>query len=142
MPRAHAVCPEETRINRLHRCDAKREPAGKGDEVYFMETGNGGKPRILSAIIDNLFAMIAAFSMVAIVRAEHPVANVAVLSLAYLGYYFIFESVWSRTPGKFFQGLEVRRLDGSPCGYKAATIRTILRILEVIRFYLGACRPG
>src|SRR5436190_23890346 len=105
-------------------------------------TGNAGKQRILAFIIDNLLATIAAIAMVALFRANHPVINAAILSLTYLGYYLMFEALWSRTPGKLVQGLEVCKLDGSRCDFKAASIRTILRLFEVNPLLLGGLPAG
>ncbi|MEN3333729.1 MAG: hypothetical protein V7641_3094 [Blastocatellia bacterium] len=107
-----------------------------------MMTGNAGKPRILAFIIDNLLASIAAIAMVALFKVNQPLINGAILSLTYLGYYLAFEALWSRTPGKLVQGLEVCKLDGSRCDFKAALIRTILRIFEVNPLLLGGLPAG
>lgn len=107
-----------------------------------MKTGNAGKPRILAFIIDNLLASILAIAMVALLKVNHPLINGAILSLTYLGYYLVFEALWSRPPGKLIQGLEVCKLDGSCCDFKAAMIRTILRLFEVNPVLLGGLPAG
>jgi uncharacterized RDD family membrane protein YckC len=62
--------------------------------------------------------------------------------IAYLAYYVILEALWSRTLGKYFQGLVVRKLDGSPCDWKAALIRSIKRVIEVNPLLLGGLPAG
>jgi uncharacterized RDD family membrane protein YckC len=104
--------------------------------------GNAGKPRILAFIIDNVIATITALLMVAVLNLQNQILNIAVLCLTYLGYYLIFESLWSRTLGKFFQGLEVQKLDGSRCDFKAASIRTIFRVVEVNPLLFGGFPAG
>ena len=107
-----------------------------------MDKGNAGKPRILAFIIDNLFATIAAFIMIALFKPENALISGIAFSFTYLSYYLIFEALWSRTPGKFFQGLEVRRLDGSRCDLKASAIRTLLRVLEANPLLFGGLPAG
>jgi len=57
-------------------------------------------------------------------------------------YYFVFEAVWARTPGKFLTGLEVRMMDGSTASTRAAAIRTLARIVEVTPLLLGGLPAG
>ena len=104
--------------------------------------GNAAKPRILAFIIDNLIATIVAFFFVALFKSQGSVVSVIILCLSYLSYYLMFEAFWSRTPGKFIQGLEVRKLDGSKCDMEAALIRTGLRVLEADPLLLGGLPAG
>jgi hypothetical protein len=90
-------------------------------------TGNSGRPRILAFVIDNLLATAAAFLAVAALKTENPYLGAGALSLTYLGYFFLFEALWSRTPGKYLQGLVVVGSDGRPCGWRAATSSTTSR---------------
>jgi uncharacterized RDD family membrane protein YckC len=60
----------------------------------------------------------------------------------YLSYYLLLEGLWSRTIGKFLQGLVVRKLDGSRCGWTAALIRTLSRLIEVNPLLLGGLPAG
>jgi len=62
--------------------------------------------------------------------------------LVYLSYFVVLEALWSRTLGKYFQGLIVRKLDGSRCDWKASFIRGSLRILEVNPLLLGGIPAG
>jgi len=62
--------------------------------------------------------------------------------VAYLGYFFIFESLWSRTPGKFLQGLVVLKTDGSRCRVKDHIIRTLARTIEANPILFGGMPAG
>ena len=48
---------------------------------------------------------------------DNRVLHVGVAVLAFLAYYFVFELLFSRTPGKLLMGLVVRKFDGSKCGW-------------------------
>ncbi|HXM50407.1 MAG TPA: RDD family protein [Pyrinomonadaceae bacterium] len=64
------------------------------------------------------------------------------LCLTYLSYFFIFEMLWSRTPGKFMQGLVVRNIDGTRSSLKSHLIRTISRVLEANPILFGGIPAG
>jgi uncharacterized RDD family membrane protein YckC len=64
------------------------------------------------------------------------------LCLAHLCYFFIFEALWSRTPGKFLRGLAIRKTDGTRCDLKCHLIRTMARILEANPILLGGIPAG
>ena len=104
--------------------------------------GNAAKPRIFAFVIDNLIATILALLFVALLSSKSAVVSGTILCLTYLLYYLVFEALWSRTPGKFIQGLEVRKLDGGKCDLKAAIIRTGLRVLEADPLLLGGLPAG
>jgi uncharacterized RDD family membrane protein YckC len=105
-------------------------------------TGNSGRPRILAFILDNLLATVAAFLAVAALRTDNSYAAMGVLCLAYLGYFFLFEALWSRTPGKYLQGLVVVTHDGRRCGWRGALVRTLLRLLEANPLLFGGVPAG
>jgi uncharacterized RDD family membrane protein YckC len=105
-------------------------------------TGNSGRPRILAFVIDNLMASVAAFLAVAALKTENPYLGAGALSLTYLGYFFLFEALWSRTPGKYLQGLVVVGADGHPCGWRAALVRTLLRAVEANPLLFGGLPAG
>jgi uncharacterized RDD family membrane protein YckC len=69
--------------------------------------GNSGRPRIFAFILDNLLATVAAFLVVAALKSDSPYLAGGALCLTYLGYFFLSEALWSRTPGKYLQGLIV-----------------------------------
>jgi uncharacterized RDD family membrane protein YckC len=104
--------------------------------------GESGKARVIAFFIDNLIACLAAVLLVGAIGSENPIVSVTVLSFIYLFYFFGFEAVWSRTPGKFLQGLVVRKLDGSRCDLRGTFIRTVARILEANPILLGGIPAG
>jgi len=104
--------------------------------------GNTGKARFFAASIDNLFATVLAIVAVSLANTKTPAIGGAVLAITYLSYFLIFEALWARTPGKYIQGLEVCKLDGSRCGFGAILIRTLMRLFEVNPILLGALPAG
>jgi uncharacterized RDD family membrane protein YckC len=105
-------------------------------------TGNSGRPRIIAFVIDNLLATFAAFLSVAALKSANPYNGVGTLSLTYLGYFFLSEALWSRTTGKYLQGLVVVGADGRRCGWRAALVRTPLRVLEANPLLFGGLPAG
>jgi uncharacterized RDD family membrane protein YckC len=108
---------------------------------------DASKARLIAAFIDHLIAFALMLLVVALVPEELPTLKAILFFLVYLAYFIVLESLWSRTLGKFFQGLVIRKLDGRPCDLTAALIRSGLRILEVnpLLFWRAACRncdPG
>ena len=95
-------------------------------------------PRYIAANFDFLFAAL--FMLLALKANpwDYRILHVVVAVSAFLAYYFLFESLFSRTPGKFLMGLVVRKFDGSKCGWREAAIRTGFRVLEVNPLLLGA----
>jgi uncharacterized RDD family membrane protein YckC len=88
--------------------------------------GNSGRPRIFAFILDNLLATLAAFLAVAALKSDSAYFADGTLCLTYLGYFFISETFWPRTPGKYLQGLMVVDPSGGPCGWRRALLRTLL----------------
>jgi uncharacterized RDD family membrane protein YckC len=105
------------------------------------QIADAGKPRIFGFIIDNLLATILGFGIASIMPENRVLGGLSVC-VAYLLYFFVFEAVWSRTPGKFLTGLEVRRSDGSNGSVRTAAIRTLARILEANPLLLGGLPAG
>jgi uncharacterized RDD family membrane protein YckC len=106
------------------------------------QVGNSSKSRIYGFIIDNLLATVFCFVTVAIVKPRNQPVGGLIVCVLYLLYFFVFEAVWSRTPGKFLTGLEVRRTDGSAGNARAAAIRTLARILEANPLLFGGLPAG
>ena len=104
--------------------------------------GDASKSRLIAAFIDHLIAVSLMFFVVAQVPEEYPLAKMFLFFGVYMAYYALFEGLWSRTPGKFFQGLVVRKLDGSPCGLTGGLIRSLTRIVEVNPILLGGLPAG
>lgn len=104
--------------------------------------GDTSKARLIATFIDSLCAFGVMIFVVALVPADFPVVKAALFFLVYLAYFVVLEALWSRTLGKFFQGLVVRKLDGSPCDWQASVIRNGLRILEVNPLLFGGLPAG
>jgi uncharacterized RDD family membrane protein YckC len=104
--------------------------------------GDATKSRIYAFVIDNFLAIAAAVAVLAALKTESPVVGGVTVCLVYLSYYFVFEALWSKTPGKLFNRLEVRRLDGRPCGVKESLIRTLARIIEANPVLFGGLPAG
>ena len=104
--------------------------------------GDGSKARIIAFIIDNLIASLLSVLTVGAIGSANPIISGSILCLTYLLYFFVFEILWSRTPGKFFQGLVVRKIDGGRSNTKQILIRTIARIIEANPILLGGIPAG
>jgi uncharacterized RDD family membrane protein YckC len=104
--------------------------------------GDATKARLIALFIDNIIA-IALMMMVAVLMPESfPLLKVTFYFLIYLVYFIVAEALWSRTLGKYFQGLTVRKLDGGRCDWKAALIRGGLRVFEINPLLLGGLPAG
>ena len=104
--------------------------------------GDATKARLIAVFIDHLIAFALMMTAVAFVPESLPVVKAVFFFLIYLAYFVVLEALWSRTLGKFFQGLVVRKVDGNRCDWKAALIRGGLRILEVNPLLLGGLPAG
>jgi uncharacterized RDD family membrane protein YckC len=104
--------------------------------------GNSGRPRIFAFILDNLLATLAAFLAVAALKSDSSYLSGGALCLTYLGYFFLSEALWSRTPGKYLQGLVVVDTSGGRCGWRRALLRTLLRIVEANPLLFGGLPAG
>ena len=107
-----------------------------------MIVGDASKARLLAMFIDHLIAFALMLFVVALIPESLPILKAVLFFLVYLGYFVVLEALWSRTLGKFFQGLIVRKLNGTPCDWKASLIRNGLRVLEVNPLLLGALPGG
>jgi uncharacterized RDD family membrane protein YckC len=104
--------------------------------------GNSGRPRIFAFILDNLLATVSDFIAVAALKSDNPYAAGGALCLTYLAYFFLSEALWSRTPGKYLQGLVVVDPSGGRCGWRRALVRTLLRVVEANPLLLGGLPAG
>jgi uncharacterized RDD family membrane protein YckC len=104
--------------------------------------GDASKARLIAVFIDHFIAFALMMLAVAFVPESLPVVKAVFFFVIYLAYFVVLEALWSRTLGKFFQGLVVRKLDGSPCDWTAALIRSGLRIFEVNPLLLGGLPAG
>ena len=104
--------------------------------------GDASKARLIAVFVDHITALGVMFFAVMLVPESFPVLKALGFFLVYLAYFVVLEALWSRTLGKFFQGLVVRKLDGSRCDWTAALIRGALRIIEVNPLLLGGLPAG
>lgn len=104
--------------------------------------GDASKARLFAMFIDHILAFGLMMFIVALVPESFPVVKAVLFFGIYLTYFVALEALWSRTLGKFFQGLVVRKLDGGRCGWKASLIRNGFRVLEVNPLLLGALPGG
>ncbi len=105
-------------------------------------TGDASKARLIAAFLDHLIAFALMMLVVGFVPESLPQVKALFFFSIYLGYFVVLEALWSRKLGKFFQGLVVRRLDGSRCDWTGALIRGFLRIFEVNPLLLGGLPAG
>jgi uncharacterized RDD family membrane protein YckC len=104
--------------------------------------GDASKARVIAWFFDHLIAFALMMLAVGLVPEDFPTVKEAFFIGIYLAYFVVLEALWSRTLGKFAQGLVVRKLDGSPCGFKAALIRGLLRVVEVNPLMLSGLPAG
>lgn len=104
--------------------------------------GEASKERFIAAFVDNLIGFALMMVVAILIPEGFPIIKVIFYILIYFAYFIIFEALWSRTLGKYFQGLIVRKLDGSRCDWKAALIRGALRLIEVNPILLGGLPAG
>jgi len=107
-----------------------------------MIVGDASKARLLAMFIDHLIAFALMLFVVALIPESLPILKAVLFFLVYLGYFVVLEALWSRTLGKFFQGLIVRKLNCAHCDWRASLIRNGFRVLEVNPFLLGALPGG
>lgn len=104
--------------------------------------GDISKNRMLAAALDSAIAIVLSLITAGWVNPFGGIAVVAGWSSTYLAYFFLFEFLWSRTPGKQFFGLRVCQSDGNPCTLRSALLRTLLRIFELNPLLLGPLPAG
>jgi len=107
-----------------------------------MMIGDASKERLIAVFLDHLIALGLVFLTIAFVPESLPAVKAVLFFAIYLTYFIILEAIWSRTVGKYVQGLVIRKLDGSPCDLRAALIRSALRIVEVNPLLMGGIPAG
>jgi uncharacterized RDD family membrane protein YckC len=104
--------------------------------------GDSSKKRMLALGIDGSLAFVLSLIAAGMVNSFGETAVIIALCSVHLGYFFVFEALWSRTPGKYLFGLRVCQVDGSRCTLRSAMLRTLLRVIEVNPILLGALPAG
>ena len=97
---------------------------------------------MLAVGIDSSLATVLSLIAAGMVNSFGATAVITALCSAHLAYFFVFEALWSRTPGKYLFGLRVCQVDGSRCTLRSAMLRTLLRVIEVNPILLGALPAG
>jgi uncharacterized RDD family membrane protein YckC len=121
----------------------------EGVELELTLAGVGS--RVGAAFVDALilgFVLVVMFVAFAVIGFSDISADVftlilgigAVLGFSVLfGYYLLFETLNSgRTPGKAALGIRVIRVDGTPLGFGAVAIRTLLRLVDLLPAFYAA----
>lgn len=111
-------------------------------EPLAQHARSANKNRFLAAFVDNFIGGLATLLAISAMPEESTGLRIAAFSCTYLGYFWLCEALWSRTLGKWVCGLQVRRLNGEPCGWRAASIRTLLRIVETNPILFGGLPAG
>ena len=93
--------------------------------------GDASTARFFALLADHLIVISLMILAAALVPDGYPTLEWSLFLGIFVAYFLVLEAVWSRTPGKFIQGLVIRRLDGRPCGWKAAAIRFAARAIEI-----------
>ncbi len=99
--------------------------------------GDATKSRLLAAGVDNLLAMVLALLTASRLSLLADADRAGVAVATYLAYYLVQEGAWSTTLGKRLFGLRICHLNGSPCGWNAALVRTATRVFEANPILLG-----
>ena len=97
---------------------------------------------MLAIGIDSSLAIVLSLIAAGMVNSFGGGAVITAVCSAHFAYFFVFEALWSRTPGKYLFGLRVCQLDGSRCTLMSAMLRTLLRIIEVNPILFGALPAG
>jgi len=104
--------------------------------------GDSSKKRMLAVAIDGSLATVLSLIAAGMVNSFGGAVVITALCSVHLAYFFVFEALWSRTPGKYLFGLRVCQVDGSRCTLRSAMLRTLLRVIEVNPILLGALPAG
>jgi len=104
--------------------------------------GDSSKKRMLAVGIDSSLATVLSLIAAGMVNSFGGTAVITAVCSAHFAYFFIFEALWSRTPGKYLFGLRVCQIDGSRCTLRSAMLRTLLRVIEVNPILFGALPAG
>ena len=107
-----------------------------------MIIGDASKARLMALFIDHIIAFALMMIAVAFVPESLALMKAVFFMFIYLAYFVVLEALWSRTLGKFVEGLVVRKLNGNRCGWRAALIRGSLRLVEVNPLLLGGLPAG
>jgi uncharacterized RDD family membrane protein YckC len=92
--------------------------------------------RIAAGVVDLAVVGLVAVVLRAVAGGEFTTGLAAVTVAWGLFYYFVSESTWSQTLGKRLLGLRVERSGGGAPDERAVALRTVVRVVDGIAFYL------
>lgn len=95
-----------------------------------MGTQGDVVPRRVGAFVVDLIVVAVFGGLVTGALSLSPGAGSGVIGLLLLLYFIVFEGTYGKTLGKHLLGLVVVTQRGEPCEYRAAVIRSVLRIID------------
>jgi uncharacterized RDD family membrane protein YckC len=103
----------------------------EGVDLELMLAGVGSRFIAVSVDLVIQLVIIGAFFILALAFGDFGVVAASIGTLLVLfGYHIFFEALTGRTPGKRWSGLRVLRSGGRPIGFRASTIRNLLRLID------------
>jgi len=117
------------------------DPLPGPDDPGVQLKGDATKWRLFAFNVDVLLALAAALLVGSRIPDSTDEARLGAAAAVFLSYFLVQEGPFGTTIGKRLFGLRVCRLDGSPCGWGPAVVRTLLRIVEVNPAIFG-CLPA
>ena len=102
--------------------------------------GDASKSRYFAYLLDTILAIVFTIAIATnldVLDSLDPLVRGLLGFALFFIYYFLFEGIFGRTPGKMYLGLVVCAVDGSRCSWTQAGVRSFLRILETNPFFLG-----
>jgi uncharacterized RDD family membrane protein YckC len=115
------------------------DPAPVKSYVVQLTPGsNTILPRYLAASADLIAVFVLSVMAFKLLPEDAPLLQCTAVIAIWFGYYFLSEWLISATPAKWLAGLTVKTVGGDRIGPRHAGIRTLLRIVEVNPFIVGA----
>lgn len=116
-----------------------RRPAAPAEIAQRLEVAPHLFFRWLSTIIDYISLTLAFILLVGATAKIPGLSNAAAVTglVGVLAYFPVTEGIWGRSLGKLITGLIVVDRHGRPPGIGKATLRTLLRLVEVNPFLVG-----
>jgi uncharacterized RDD family membrane protein YckC len=105
-------------------------------------SGVMNKQRFFALSIDSSIAIVLVFMIGIPLREQTGAVKAILMVIVYLSYFIVSEGFWSRTIGKYHQGLIVRRLDGEKIGWSQALIRGLMIVFELNPLLFGGLPAG
>ncbi len=129
-----------TRMSQTNPYEPPDKVVGSHDDSDedIVSTSGTNVSRVVAAMFDGTFALILSLVAAKLTPENLLTLHIVVIVSVYIGYFFVFEGFFARTPGKFIMRLAVAQLDGRRCTWKQVAIRTAYRLLEVNPLLLGA----